>query len=302
MRNNRIISLILAVTLILSNIPVISSAQDSAGFYEQLLGTATVQELYGLMAGNSAGTAALSLEKLAVVKSHAATLYANLDSPSDEEQACYNALINTISNQEALLSGGQNNGSTVIPTPTDPPAAPEPVQTEPLYNKLVSAVTMKDIHDLLMGDTDAAYALNEEELAAVKFHTELIYAELSDPTADDEAYYELIISTLDYLISLQTPPVVEPEPPKETTPDTLEEPVVMTKEEAISANFKLLEWKSKGEAGSVTVTVNGTEYVVTTANYSEVYGLVYDVLLTYTDDWSDVTSSKGISGTKSMLW
>ena len=32
MRNNRIISLILAVTLILSNIPVISSAQDSAGF------------------------------------------------------------------------------------------------------------------------------------------------------------------------------------------------------------------------------------------------------------------------------
>ena len=92
------------------------------------------------------------------------------------------------------------------------PAVPELSQ----YEKLVEAETLKDIFDLMMSDTEATRALAVEELQAVKDHTEETYAALEDPADDDQEYYEMIVETLEMLMSEE-----EPENPIAT----LEEPI-----------------------------------------------------------------------------
>ena len=90
--------------------------------------------------------------------------------------------------------------ATAAPEETEAPAATEaPEATLSLFEQLLASQTLRELHDLLMADPNAVYALTDEELTAVKTRAEELYASLAEPTQDDEDYYALIADMLLHL-------------------------------------------------------------------------------------------------------
>lgn len=110
---------------------------------------------------------------------------------------------------------------TQVPPETDPT---EPIETESAipeeeiiepdwFEQLVETQSLQQLHDAMMANPQAVYAMTEEGLTALKNRAEELYAALEDPTQDDADYYELITETVDLL----------QEKTRDTIPETLEE-------------------------------------------------------------------------------
>lgn len=169
------------------------SLEQEKSLYEKLLAAVSLQEMCDLM-GNLSG---LTEEQLAAVKAHAQALYTDLTAPTATETAQHEQLVSTISTLEELLKAEPD--PTGEPDPTEEPNPTEEPEKS-LMDKLMAAVTMQELHDLLMADTAKTASLLAGELSAVKTYAKELYQNIAEPTQDDADYYELVISTLEYLL------------------------------------------------------------------------------------------------------
>ena len=107
----------------------------------------------------------------------------------------------------ASVSATEPKAADSAPAPMETEAAAETAEQEntaPEENKgeltfcqqLQAKQTLKEVFDAMMGDPDAMYALNAEELTALKEHTQALYDAIEEPVQDDEEYLELILDTL----------------------------------------------------------------------------------------------------------
>lgn len=66
---------------------------------------------------------------------------------------------------------------------------------------LLTTQTLKKLHDVMMANPEGIYALTAEELTALKTHAEELYAALTEPTQDEQDYYELITETVEVFLN-----------------------------------------------------------------------------------------------------
>jgi len=76
-------------------------------------------------------------------------------------------------------------------------------------------------------------------------------------------------------------------------------------DDIISVNFALLEWKSKGEHGSLTVKIDGVETVVnSTSSYDSAYDTVFTKLWNHASavDYPNITAEKELKNNETIIY
>ncbi len=75
------------------------------------------------------------------------------------------------------------------------------------------------------------------------------------------------------------------------------------KNEPIQANFALLEWKSKGESGSLSFELDGNSYNVhDPASYDEAYSAVFSKLWAQGTDYVSITNQTKLENKETKIW
>ena len=172
----RIIAMLLAAMMLLSNIPVAAFAQEQT--------------------------------------------YCGLE--HEHEQACY------IDPMADATDPEETEPEVTDPEETEPEVT-EPEETEPeksFYEKLMAAVTVQELCDLLAGDKTGAAALTAAELAAVKSHAAALYGKLEAPTESETAAHEQIIRNVAELEAALQGGNDDPTDPTDPTDPEVTEPEV----------------------------------------------------------------------------
>lgn len=110
---------------------------------------------------------------------------------------------------------------------------------------LLSTETLKELHDAIMEDEEAAKALTAEELLKVKEYAEKLFEDIQEPAKDEEAYLELILETIVYL--------------QELLEETVEEEPLELLEESLDGKYYYFDLfagnlKINGNGGTTTLT------------------------------------------------
>ena len=164
--------------------------------------------------------------------------------------------------------------------------------------RLLAAQTLQELHDTMMADAEAVYAMNEEELTALKNRAEELYVALEEPTQDEQDYYDLIVDTVLMLLNVRN---AEDNIQVLATGDYIQ---IGTQtydidgsdiKNLVEADRALLRWEAKGseDNSAISAVINGTTYQVGTtyatnaAVYAAVYEELYKILLDKATEISD---------------
>ena len=152
---------------------------------------------------------------------------------------------------------------------------------ETVADRLAAAATLQELHDTMMADPQAVYAMSAEELRGVQTHAQALFGALEAPTDDEQEYYELIVETIEALLS-QVENV--PEILVDTDHITIDGVVypITDKETLVDADLALVRWDAVGNSTSDANSasrISGTFDGTTVYGYSSVYNEIYDQLL-----------------------
>lgn len=79
--------------------------------------------------------------------------------------------------------------------------------------------------------------------------------------------------------------------------------VRLTSTELLDVNFALVEWKSKGESGTLAFTFNDKNYIVNdAATYTEAYNDVFAQLWARAEHYSDITTQINLNKSQTKIW
>ena len=306
LNNKQMIAMILAAALLLSNIPVTGFAQeqtycglehehesacyvDPTGgatepvetkktLLEKLLAAQSLQEMNDLLTGNETASFALNASQLSLVRQRADTIFAEAV-VTEAEKTAYGQVSDILITLVKRLTNEAEKNTQKTPEPTGSATEPTGEATNPivpektLQEKLLAAQSLQALHDLLMGDKAGAYTLTAEQLAAVKTHTDALYQGISEPTADDEAYYEQIQDTVAHLENLLQGGKTEG-----NVSDTLEESTLVA---------QLLAAQSMKELYDTLVASGQDGFELSTSEFASVKAYaedMYDALVSPTDE------------------
>ena len=252
--NKRMISLFLAVLMLLSNTPVTVFAQDQTYCGQEHEHTEVCYIAPATEAPTEEPTAAPTAEPTA------APAVAPTVEPAVE------ATVEPTVEPTIEPTVEPTVEPAVEPT-VEPTAEPE----KSLYEKLLAAVTLQELRELLSGGEKAAYALTLEELGAVKAHVEKIYVNLSAPAEEETALYAQLMDKLSHLESLLKSDATEPPTEPATEPDEggiLQSPKPQTHCEKLLATVSiqaLHDLLMENEAGTYALTAEELAAVKTHA-------------------------------------
>lgn len=190
------ISMLLAVIMLMSNLALVTSAEDTIYCgVENHVHTDECHEIRGIVAPTIP------------------SIFNPTEAPAEPEATETTPVTEAPSEPEATET------TPVTEEPSEPEATELP-DTPTFFEQLLAMQSLQELHDSLMGDTQAARAMTAEELTALQTHAEALFAAIAEPNQDDEDYYTLIVETMDFLLTELTS--VE----KDIVPETLEEIVL----------------------------------------------------------------------------